>query len=260
MWKVLGMEDTFPVFCGLLMVSGVLSYCLSVYQIFLGLKEDKVVSGNDHEAGVEAESIDVWTTKEQEDVTVVVVELGECSTKNARVWPKMGSERNKKKRRTNATSPSEESNELKGLWASKYLSCPVEVGKDPMEGSSAKRIPGKVKSGRRQERVSEINDKMEIPGLVLEKPENKELGAKNNQIRKKGKVTFLGYNYRDSFPTSVRPTEARRVDDASPEVACSRKWQVTKTSQPSATLPEPTGSTWQLLGNKWVEIKIKKNP
>ena len=84
------------------------------------------------------------------------------------------------------------------------------------------------------------------------------MGEEKNGTRKKGKVTYLGYNARHGFPTSGEPKEARRVD-ASPEEACSRKWQVSKAAEPPEALPEPSGSTWQLLGNEWVEIKTKKN-
>ena len=55
LWQLLGKEDTFPVFCVLIMVSGVLAYLLAVYQIFLGLEEDKVVTLSGEEAGEEGQ-------------------------------------------------------------------------------------------------------------------------------------------------------------------------------------------------------------
>ena len=72
MWQVLGKEDTFLLFCVLIMVTGVLSYILAFYQIFLGLEEDQVVTGSSEEAGVEMEA----TTMAQEDITAGVGGLG----------------------------------------------------------------------------------------------------------------------------------------------------------------------------------------
>ena len=70
LWQVLGREDTFPIFCVLLLVTGVLSYCLAVFQIFLGLDEEKVdLTGSAEETGVDPESTDVWITTELEDAT-----------------------------------------------------------------------------------------------------------------------------------------------------------------------------------------------
>ena len=68
MWQVLGKEDTFPLFCVLIMVTGVLSYILAFYQIFLGLEEDNVVTGSSEEAGLEMNA----TTMAQEDITAGV--------------------------------------------------------------------------------------------------------------------------------------------------------------------------------------------
>ena len=97
MWQVLGKEDTFPLFCVLIMVTGVLSYILAFYQIFLGLEEDKVVTGSSEEAGVEMEA----TPMAQEDITAGVGGLRRFSTNNATVWPKMKSERQEISRREN---------------------------------------------------------------------------------------------------------------------------------------------------------------
>ena len=86
LWQVLGKEDTFPLFCVLIMVTGVLSYILAVYQIFLGLEEDKVVTGSSEEAGVEMESM----TMAREDIRAGVGGLGQCSLNNASVWSEVG--------------------------------------------------------------------------------------------------------------------------------------------------------------------------
>ena len=260
MWQVLGKQDSFRVFCVLIMVSGVVSYCLAVYQIFLGLQEDKVGTSSGEEADGEDQPMDVLGTKEKEDSTAGVSGQGECSTNNATVWSEMGREREEKILKKCTHRLSKESMELKSIWAQKSLSCPVIVVSDPVEGSTKKRALGKVKAGSCQELWSEQTVETEIPGFVLQKSESNELGEENNGSRKKGKVTYLGYKYnsRHDFPTSGKPKEARRVD-ASPEEAGSRKWQVSKAAKPPKALPEPSGSTWQLLGNEWVEIKTKKN-
>ena len=87
------------------MVTGVLSYCLAVYQIFLGPKEDQVGTGSGEEAGVEAgvegESTDVWTTgyrNVQEDIIAVVCEQRECSTNSATAWPQKGEKKKNDKK------------------------------------------------------------------------------------------------------------------------------------------------------------------
>ena len=169
----------FPVFCVLLMISGVLSYCLTVYQIFLGPKEDKVGTGSGEEAGVEGESTEVWTTgyrNIQQDIIAVVGGQGECSTNNATAWPEMGE---KKKITKNADSLSKESIELKGIQAKQNLICPMEVRSDPVKGSGAKRVPWKVKSGSCQEQGSKLSVEMEIPGLAINpKADTKTQGMK----------------------------------------------------------------------------------
>ena len=233
LWQVLGKEDTFPLFCVIIMVSGVLSYLLAVYQIFMGLKEDKIVTGSGQEAGLEMDSI----TMAQEDITAGAGGLGQCSTNKATVRPEMKSKRQEKARRENRDS----------------FDFPMEVGSDPAKGSSAKRAPGKVRFGSPQQARSQLKVEMEIPGLIMETLENKDLYAENKLITKKGKVTYPGYSTRDSTLTPVGPKEARREDEASPEEAGSRKSQVSKNVQ-------PTGETWQLRGDKWVEIKANKNP
>ena len=230
MWQVLGKEDTFPVFCVVIMVSGVLSYLLAVYQIFLGLKEDKVVTGSGQEAGLEMESI----TMAHEDIASGLGGLGQCSTSNATVWPEMESERQKKARREHQDSP-------------------MEVGSDPAEGSKVKIVSGKVMSGCRQQAGSQLKVESEIPHFFPENSENKDLYAENKLIRKKGKVIYPGYSTRGISPTAAGPKEARREEEASPEEAGSRKSPVSKNIQ-------PTGETWQLRGQKWVEIKANKNP
>ena len=146
LWQLLGKEDTFPVFCVVIMVSGVLSYLLAVYQIFLGLKEDKVVTGSGQEAGLGMESI----TRAHEDIASGLGGLGQCSTNSATVWPEM--ERQRKSRREHRDSP-------------------MEVGSDPVEGSKAKIVAGKVKSGSRQQAGLL---KVEIPCFVPENSENKD--------------------------------------------------------------------------------------
>ena len=256
MWQVLGKKDTFPVFCVLLMATGVLSYCLAGYQIFLGLEEDKVGTGSDEEAGVEVFT-DMRTTKKQEDIRAIGGGLGEGSSKNATVRTETGRERKVKKKITSTCRLSKDSIELNCKQSIKGLSCSMEMGRDPVMESSAERVPGK--SGSRHNLGSGLNVEMEIPGLVWENSENKEFGAESNQMRKKGTITYLGFNARDNFPMSDGPNKTWMVDDACAEVACSRKRQVSKTAQPSLGLQEPTGTTWQLLGNEWVEIKIKKN-
>ena len=120
-----------------------------------------------------------------------------------------------------------------------------------MEGSSAKTLPGQVKSGSCQQ--VKWNVEMDIPGLVLETSEKKGFYSENKQIRKKGKMTYPGYSMRDSTPTPVGPEESRTENEASPEEACSRKPQVLKNVQ-------STGETWQLRGDKWVEIRANKSP
>ena len=178
------------------MVTGVLSYCLAVYQIFLGLEEDKVGTGIDEEAGVEAEASDVWTITAQEDMTADVSGLGECLTNNATVWPDFVSEREQNKERDNKNSLSIESIKLKGSESVKGSTC------------SAKRASFGARRG--------LGMEMEIPGFVLETSENKGLRAKKISLRKKGTVTYLGFNARDSFPKSGGPKEAKKVDDESP--------------------------------------------
>ena len=234
MWQVLGKEETFPLFCVLNMVIGVLSYILAVYQIFLGLEEDKVVTGSSEEAGLEMES----TTMAQEDLTAGVSRLGQCSSNNTTVWPEVERKRQEKTRRENLHN----------------LSCPTEVGTDPAEGSSARRVPGKVKSGSQLLAVSKIKVEIEIPGLILENSENKDLYAVNEKTKmKNGRVTYPGYSTRDTTPMPVGPEEAMREDDANLQEADSWKPQVMKNVQ-------PTGETWQLNGDKWVEIKPNKKP
>ena len=77
--------------------------------------------------------------------------------------------------------------------------------------------------------------------------------AENKTNWKKGKVTYPGYFTRDSTPTPIGPEEARREDEANIEEADSWKPQVMKNVQPS-------GETWQLRGDKWVEKKANRNP
>ena len=168
-------------------------------------------------------------TRAHEDIASGLGGLGQCSTNSATVWPEM--ERQRKSRREHRDSP-------------------MEVGSDPVEGSKAKIVAGKVKSGSRQQAGLL---KVEIPCFVPENSENKDLYAENKLIKKKGKVIYPGYSTRDITPTPVGPKEARREDEASPEEAGSRKSPVSKNIQ-------PTGETWQLRGKKWVEIKKIKNP
>ena len=234
MWKVLGMEDTFPVFCVLIMVTGVLSYCLAFYQVFLGLEEDRLVTGTDEEAGVEAESIDVWATNAQEDITAGVWELGECSTNNAKLWQDMESEKQEITRRANRDTQRERDS-------------------DPFEGGSAKRVLGKVKSGSSQQLGSPLTVDVEIPGLVLESSKNKDAEAENKQFIKERRITSPDYSTSNSNPMSVGPEKSKMVDWENPEEAFLKKLQVSKKVQ-------PRGETWQLKGNKWVEIKSNKNP
>ena len=65
------------------------------------------------------------------------------------------------------------------------LSFPTEVGSDPAEGSSARRVPGKVKSGSRQQAGSKLKVEMEIPGLILENSKNKDMYAENEREKVK---------------------------------------------------------------------------
>ena len=67
MGKVELVPEMFPYFCVALMVTGVLSYCLAVYQIFTGLEEDQVEDSSD--AGMEEDWQDLKTMEEgtQED-------------------------------------------------------------------------------------------------------------------------------------------------------------------------------------------------
>ena len=128
------------------------------------------------------------------------------------------------------------------------------MGTDPLEGSSASRVPGKVKSGSLQQVGSKINVEMEIPGLILEYSENKDLYAENKKTKmKNGRVTYPGYSTRDNTPLPVGPEEARREDEENLQEADSWKPRVMKNVQ-------PTGETWQLKGDKWVEIKQNKKP
>ena len=234
MWQVLGKEDTFPLFCVLIMVTGVLSYILAVYQIFLGLEEDKVVTGSSEEAGVEMEP----TTMAQEDITAGFGGLGQCSSNTTTVWPEGERKRQEKTRRENRDN----------------LSCPTEVGSDPPEGTSASRVPGNVKLGSRQQAGSQLKVEMEIPGLILEYSENKDLYAENERTKmKNGRVTYPGYSTRDNTPMPVGPEGARREDEANLQEADSWKPKIMKNVQ-------PTGETWQLRGNTWVEKKANKNP
>ena len=233
LWQLLNKEVSFPVFCVLIMVTGVLSYCLAFYQVFLGLEEDRLVTGTDEEAGVEAESIDVWATNAQEDITAGVWELGECSTNNATLRQDMESEKQEITRRGNRDIQRERES-------------------DPFEGVSVKRVLGKVKSGSSQQLGSPLTVDVEIPGLVLESSENKEVEAENKQFIKERRITSPGYSTSDRNPMSVGSEKARRVDGVNPEEAFLKKLQVSKKVQ-------PRGETWQLKGNKWVEIKSNKN-
>ena len=94
---------------------------------------------------------------------------------------------------------------------------------------------------------------VEIPGLVLESSENKEVEAENKQFIKERRITSPDYSTSNSNPMSVGPEKARRVDRVNPEESFLKKLQVSKKVQ-------PRGETWQLKGNKWVEIKSNKNP
>ena len=163
LWQVLGKEDTFPLFCVLIMVTGVLSYILAFYQIFLGLEEDQVVTGSSEEAGVEMEA----TTMAQEDITAGVGGLGQCSSNNARVWSDVGRKRQEKTRRENGDSLSCSMDSME-VEVGSEVELEMEVGSDPAEGSSARRVPGKVKSGSTQQAGSQLKVEMEIPGLLLE--------------------------------------------------------------------------------------------
>ena len=174
MWQVLGQEDTFFIFCVIIMVSGVLSYLLAVYQIFMGLKEDKIVTGSGQEAGLEMGSI----TMAQEVISAGVGGLGKCSTNKATVWPEM-----KKERQEKSSSKNQDN-----------FDCPMEAESDPAEGSSAKRAPGKVRFGSPQQARSQLKVEMEIPGLIMETSENTDLYEDNKLIGKKGKVTYPGYS------------------------------------------------------------------
>ena len=248
MWQVLGKEDTFPLFCVIIMVSGVLSYLLAVYQIFMGLKEDKIVTGGGQEAGLEMTTM----AMAQEDITAGVGGLRRFSTNNATVWPKMKSERQEISRRENGDSLSCSINSME-VEVGKEVEVQVEVGSDPAEGSSARRVPGKVKSGSTQQAGSQLKVEMEIPGLLLETSKHKDLYAENKKNGIKGRVIYPGYSTRASTPTPIGPEEARWEVEANLEEADSWKPQVMKNVQPS-------GETWQLRGNTWVEKKANKNP
>ena len=77
--------EMFPSFCVALMVTGGLSYCLAVYQIFAGLEEDRMEDGSD--AGVEEDWQDLNTMEEgtQEDTEAGASGSGE-------VWTTEGSD------------------------------------------------------------------------------------------------------------------------------------------------------------------------
>ena len=168
MWQPLGKEDPLPVFCFLIMVSGVLAYLLAVYQIFLGLQEDKVVTDSGEEAGQEGQPENV--ARELEDIAAGGGDRRLCPTDNATVWPEMGNEREEKKRGKEKESQSKESIKLKGKGAKHG-----EVGSDSEEGNSSdKRVSGKVSFESCQEQGLEVNVEIESPSFVMENSENKE--------------------------------------------------------------------------------------
>ena len=193
MWQPLGKEDPLPVFCVLIMVSGVLAYLLAVYQIFLGLEEDKVVTDSGEEAGQEGQPENVWTTRELEDIAAGGGDLRPRPTDKATVWPEMGREREEMTRGKGKENQSKESIKLKGKGAKHG-----EVGSDSEEGSSSdKKVSGKVNFESCHEQGLEVNVEIEIPSFVMENSENKESGAEHDRIRNKGMVTYLGFRARD---------------------------------------------------------------
>ena len=125
----------------------------------------------------------------------------------------------------NADSLSKESMELKGMKAKDDLICPMEVGSDPVKGSSAKRVPWKVKSGSCQERGSKPSVEMEIPGFAID-PEadtktqdmkqgalnnNKEAPATETPKKTEGWLRPMGVTYvKDSDHTGVCGMQALR--------------------------------------------------